>query len=399
MVELKFDNTRMLDFSSVPRAPPKLYITAETTDFDEVTLQHWRDEGFDVEYLPLENEGGPKAYVERLKTLHNGLGVGDYYGIVAYGDAAALCLEAHIKPNNTKLCALVAYYPSSIPAPQTHYPQSMSVLVHLTVGEEIGVNRNPEVLGIQGKRRTVRKRVDPGSGAGGELNLGYKAYTYEDVEAGFAEHDLDEYDKVAARLAWSRSLAAVRKGFRIEVDLESVWDHHTDLEFKTKDAEKTLATMVPNPYVNHVPTLTGGIGAKDLLRFYKDFFIPSNPPSLRIRLLSRTIGVDRVVDEMLCTFKHTNHIPWILPGIPPTDKDVEVVLVGVICIRGGKLYHEHLHWDQATVLVQVGLLDPKLVPESFKKKGVETLPVAGAETARKVVDEGSEESNKLIPDW
>ncbi|KAF2230871.1 dienelactone hydrolase-like protein [Viridothelium virens] len=399
MATLQFDKSRFLDFSSVPRAPPKLFVTAETSDFDEITLQKWRDEGFDVEYLPLENDGGQKAYLESLKRLHEGLGVGDYYGIVAYGDAAALCLDAHIKPNNTKICALVAYYPSSIPAPQTHYPPSLKVLVHLPSGEEIGVSRNAEILGLQGKRRTVKKRVDPGLGSGGELNLGYKAYTYDGVEAGFAEHDLDEYEKVAERLAWSRSLGTVRKGFRVEVDLEGVWDRHTDLEFKTKNADKTLATMVAKPYVNHIPTLTGGIGAKALHRFYADFFIPGNPPSFRTCLLSRTIGVDRVVDELLVTFKHTQPVPWMLPGIPATDKQVKIALVSVVCIRGGKLYHEHIYWDQASVLVQVGLLNPELVPEAMKKQGVERLPVVGVEGAEKVVDEESVESNELIPEW
>ena len=82
MATLKFDNSRFLDFSSVPHSPPKLFITAETSDFDEITLQQWRDEGFDVEYLPLENQGGQKAYLESLKRLHEGLGVSDYYGIV-----------------------------------------------------------------------------------------------------------------------------------------------------------------------------------------------------------------------------------------------------------------------------------------------------------------------------
>ena len=157
--------------------------------------------------------------------------------------------------------------------------------------------------------------------------------------------------------------------------------------------------MVANPYVNHIPTLTGGIGAEDLLRFYADFFIPGNPPSLCTRLLSRTIGVDRIIDEMLVTFKHTHEIPWMLPGIPATDKQVKVALVSVVCIRGGKLYHEHIYWDQASVLVQVGLLDPQLVPESMKKQGVKRLPVVGAEGAEKVVDEESVESNELIPEW
>ena len=97
-----------------------------------------------------------------------------------------------------------------------------------------------------------------------------------------------------------------------------------------------------HPYVNHVPTLTGGIGKKNLRRFYKDFFIPSNPESLTMRLISRTIGATQVVDEMIVSFKHTQEMPWMLPGVPPTDKDVEVALVSVVSIRGGKLYHEHV---------------------------------------------------------
>lgn len=171
------------------------------------------------------------------------------------------------------------------------------------------------------------------------------------------------------------------------------------LEFETKDADATLKTMVAQPYVNHVPTLTGGIGAIDLLRFYKDFFIPSNPPSMTNRLLSRTVGSDRVVDEMLISFTHSCEIPWMLPGVPPTNKHVEIVLVGVVCIRGGKLYHEHLHWDQASVLVQIGLLDARLGAVGLGKNGVNRLPIMGVETARKVVDEKAVESNELIEEW
>jgi hypothetical protein len=95
----------------------------------------------------------------------------------------------------------------------------------------------------------------------------------------------------------------------------------------------------------------------------------------------------------------------MLPGVPATGKKVEVVLVSVVCIRGGKLYHEHIHWDQATVLVQIGLLDPDLVPDSFKttqegkEKDVKRLPVQGREAARKVVNESRGKSNELIPGW
>lgn len=178
----------------------------------------------------------------------------------------------------------------------------------------------------------------------------------------------------------------------------SVWnaDHWCTqvVEFETKDAAATMATMVKEPYVNHVPTMTGGIGYRDLLHFYRDYFVPGNPPSLKMKLISRTIGTDRVVDEMILSFRHTQEVPWILPGVAPTNKFVEVALVAIVCIRGGKLYHEHIYWDQATVLVQIGLLDPNLSGKGFKR-----LPVVDGAGARKVADESSEPSNELIPDW
>lgn len=159
-----------------------------------------------------------------------------------------------------------------------------------------------------------------------------------------------------------------------------------------------------SPHVTYVPTLTGGIGTEELQRFYSEFFINCNPPSLKLTLLSRTIGADRLVDEMHVAFKHTQEMPWILPGIPPTNKRVEILVVSIVTVRGGKLYHEHIYWDQASVLVQVGLLDPKVVPQKASENGVKKLPVVGKEAARRVLrgydqgDEG-EATNELIPEW
>lgn len=125
---------------------------------------------------------------------------------------------------------------------------------------------------------------------------------------------------------------------------------------------------------------------------------------MKMTLLSRTIGADRVVDEMHAKFKHTTEMPWMLPGVPATDKSVEVLIVSVVAMRGGKLYHEHVYWDQASVLVQVGLLDPKLLPDAAQKLGVVKLPVIGRSAARRILtdwedrDDG-EASNDLIPGW
>ncbi|KAL2350076.1 dienelactone hydrolase-like protein [Cryomyces antarcticus] len=375
-------------------APPKLYITGETGEdeaFDQLTLRQWVDEGFDVTYLHF-NDGGPKY--KRLLQSGRWHGTGREV-CYTFGDAASEVLEAFLKPT-AKLCALVAYYPSAIPAPGTKFPGSVRLTVHLA-GKSQGVRKTPEILGIQGKRKTVRKRQATSIGTGGMTSLSYPSYVYE-AEPGFAEHDLDEYDKVADRLAWTRSLATVSKGFGAEVELEKIWEEHVELEFSKKNAEATMSTMVATPYVNHVPTLTGGIGGKDLARFYAHFFIPANPPSLSMRLVSRTIGVDRVVDELVLSFTHTQPMPWMLPGVPATHKRVEIALVSVVCIRGGKLYDERIYWDQASVLVQIGLLDPAVVPQKWRGK-VERLPVAGREAARKVLDEESEPSNELIPEW
>jgi hypothetical protein len=204
---------------------PKLYLTAETDtieDFDQVTLQKWRDEGFDLKYIPY-GKGGP-AYTRELQAISRTMSVGDSFGMVAFGDAAAACLETFRRPSS-RLVALVAYYPSSIPDPQSTFPIGLKVLVHLA-GGTVGVTRNAEFLGLQGKRRTVTKNIPAGTGTGGLLKLAYPSYTYDDVEPGFAEHDLEEYDKLAERIAWSRSLDTVRKAFKSEVDLEKVWEDH-----------------------------------------------------------------------------------------------------------------------------------------------------------------------------
>ncbi|KAK1969270.1 dienelactone hydrolase [Colletotrichum sublineola] len=388
-----------------PRARPKLYITAEDDDFDQITLGEWRDEGFDVEYLPMGNSAD--KYRGKLRSLSKKkMGPCETFGIVAYGDAAAVCLEHyHIMDNNPefKLGLLIGYYPTSIPDPKGHFPSSISALVHLAAGEEIGITKQTQMVGIQGRRRTTRKKVEAGMGTGGTLRLAYKTYTY-DAEPGFAEHDLDEYNKVAAELAWSRSLGAARKAFNNHADLELVLEENVQGKFFTRNLSQTMSTYTTHksPHVTHMPTLTGGIGAPELERFYSQFF--SNPRSMKLTLISRTIGSDRVVDEVHVRFKHTEEMPWILPGVPATNKRVEVLVVSIVGLRGGKLYHEHVYWDQASVLVQVGLLDPKVVPEAARKNGVQRLPVVGKEAARRVLkgwdpDEEGEADNALIPGW
>jgi carboxymethylenebutenolidase len=156
--------------------------------------------------------------------------------------------------------------------------------------------------------------------------------------------------------------------------LRKLWEDHVRYEFSTRSTDDTLATMVDDAYVNHIPVLTGGSGRDELHEFYSKRFIPQMPPDTEMTPVSRTIGEDQIVDEMVFKFTHTMRMDWMLPGISPTGKRVEVPLVAIIRFRDGKLAHEHIYWDQASVLVQIGLLD------------VSKLPVAGVEIARKVLD-------------
>lgn len=159
-----------------------------------------------------------------------------------------------------------------------------------------------------------------------------------------------------------------------EKALCEAWERHVQDEFVSHDLEDTLATMVEGAHVNHVPVLTGGVGKEALRAFYGERFIPQMPPDTAMELVSRTIGDRQIVDEMIFRFTHTVAMDWMLPGVAPTGKQVEVALVAIIGFDDGKLAHEHIYWDQASVLAQLGLID------------VATLPVAGAESARKVLD-------------
>jgi carboxymethylenebutenolidase len=156
------------------------------------------------------------------------------------------------------------------------------------------------------------------------------------------------------------------------------WDEHISYEFSTRDVSSTIATMVEDAYVNHVPVMTGGYGHEALRRFYKEDFISPMPADTSIQLVSRTIGQDQLVDEIIFSFTHTEEMPWMLPGVPPTHRRVDIPLVVVVGFRDDKLAHERIYWDQASVLKQIGLLEDP------------SLPVFGAETAHKLLNPAME---------
>jgi carboxymethylenebutenolidase len=159
-----------------------------------------------------------------------------------------------------------------------------------------------------------------------------------------------------------------------EKTLSDAWEKHLAAEFAAHSPDAAIETMTGDPRVNQVPVMLGGDGWEQLYEFYGRHFLPEIPPDWHVTPVSRTIGQGRLVDEFLVRFTHTIVMDWMLPGIQPTGKRVETAIVAIIQFEGDKLAHEHIYWDQASVLVQLGLLDAA------------GLPVVGAEAARSVVD-------------
>jgi carboxymethylenebutenolidase len=170
--------------------------------------------------------------------------------------------------------------------------------------------------------------------------------------------------------------------------LAAVLDDHLAAEFAAMDVDATMATMAADPYLNHVPVLTGGIGRDEVRRFYEQVFIGHWPADTAMERISRTVGADHVIDELVLSFTHDITMNHMLPGVPPTGRRVRLAVCVVAGFEAGKLTHEHIYWDQASVLVQVGLLDPA------------GLPVAGAEQADKLLAPRAVPANALLgPDW
>ena len=159
-----------------------------------------------------------------------------------------------------------------------------------------------------------------------------------------------------------KSLANGDDSHTQEPDLGAVFDQHIRHEFDDQDADATMQTMTKEPYVHHVPVMTGGIGYAGIYNFYKNHFIGKMPDDIKIVRISRTVGKDQVVDELILTFTHDREIDFILPGVPSTGRYVEIACVVVMNFRDGKIAHEHIYWDQASLLVQIGLLDRKMLP-------------------------------------
>jgi carboxymethylenebutenolidase len=167
-------------------------------------------------------------------------------------------------------------------------------------------------------------------------------------------------------------------------DIATVFDDHVAAEFVDRDLDAAMATMAPDPYVFHVPAMTGGDGFESVRAFYGAHFIGKWPEDTAITPVSRTVGENQVVDELILSFTHDIEMDAILPRVPPTGKNVTLPFCVVVGFEDGKVKHEHIYWDQASALAQIGLIDP------------DELPVTGGEQAANLLQRRAEPMNRLM---
>jgi carboxymethylenebutenolidase len=239
---------------------------------------------------------------------------------------------------------------------------------------------NPLLLHIGGLDKFCPPEAQAQIHAALDANPLVTIHDYPGMDHAFARTGGEHYDAAAAEIANLRTLEFLVSHLAgagcasAQQVLSQRWDDHVKYEFATRNTDDTLETMVVDSYVNHVPVMTGGVGHQELREFYSKDFIPQMPPDTAMTPVSRTIGVNQIVDEMVFEFTHTIKMDWMLPGVEPTGKHVKVALVVIVHFRDGKLAHEHIYWDQASVLAQLGLIDTS------------KLPVVGVESAEKVLN-------------
>jgi carboxymethylenebutenolidase len=201
------------------------------------------------------------------------------------------------------------------------------------------------------------------------------------AELKFRNKDVNFYNLITANTENRTEQAKIKYNKKMSETLSQsqqamldIFQQHVNAEL-LGDIETTMATMTDNPYLNHVPVMAGGVGKEGVRDFYTNHLVGKFfPPDVKMTTVSRTIGLDQIVEELVISFTHTTPIDFVLPGVEPTGKRVLIAFVVIVGFKDGKISHEHIYWDQASVLAQVGLL---------KSSG---LPVCGAESSRKVLD-------------
>ncbi|CAG8054390.1 unnamed protein product [Penicillium olsonii] len=401
-------------------SPRHLLLISDTAHFDPNVIHCFQAEGFDVIYLPFMGSGDAdkdrKALEYAVHLKEDELETGERYAIVAYHRPAYLLLASHHMTHSTtnpfpRLCALIAYYPLSSTDQYTYRQKdNCSPPGCSDTGSIFDPGPKSTYLPIQ--IHVPGPRVQPCalwpwiSLSSSEGDVTYKkrhrchVYSYAGSRAGFAEKDIAEdklgevdeevntEDEISAQLAWSRALGCLRRSFGVGshwavVDIETVWEEYWDRVWGELETRRENHGSVAEPAVNlltshgHfgelgcpagvssvkcVPTGAGGSTISSLRDFFTHVFIPNGPADQQVRLLSRTVGSDRIVDEITFSCRHTAEIPWLLPGVQPTDQAIQVVIVVVVGFCAGQITRQSLYWDQASVLAQVGVIDRGLLP-------------------------------------
>ncbi|KAJ5179917.1 hypothetical protein N7492_003127 [Penicillium capsulatum] len=401
-------------------SPRHLLLISDTTEFDARITRRFDVEGFDVTYIPFQCSSDPerdrKALQNAIHAKEDELETGERYAIVAYNRPAYYLLVAHhLTGSNTnpfpRLCALITYYPlPSTDIPTANDPNSPRESCSPACSDtstifEPGPSATflPIQIHLPGNNRKACTFWPWISLSASEGDVTYKkrhrchVYAYPETSAGFAERnsaqiakgiesDFDDNDLVSSQLAWSRTLGCLRRAFGAGsnwavVNIETVWEEYWERLLSELDGVKRQSSPTAVPglaieilagkdnnldeeglAVECLPTKAGGTTPSSLKDFFKQTFIPNGPASQHIRLLSRTVGADRIVDEISFSFCHTAEVPWLLPGVPPTNRDIKVVVVIIASFMADRIVSQSLYWDQADVLVQAGILDPGLAP-------------------------------------
>ncbi|KAF8803751.1 hypothetical protein BYT27DRAFT_7195092 [Phlegmacium glaucopus] len=344
---------------------------------DPDPITKWAEEGFAVVAITGSDEvllvaEALKRALEALQALKQ-VDIKQKFAVIVY-DSKVVYAVSEVVAKEPRIAAFVGY--GSFPAPTC---STIPIMLHLT-------SNTPEPAGYP--NQLITKHFYPTS------------------STNFVLHQATQYDPGSASLAHSRTLVFLRKGLGGPFfDLEAIWEEHTYFEFEVRSVAKTMGTMVAEPYVNHIPTMTGGIGRKNLTAFYRDHFIFCNPADATLQPVSRTVGADRIVDEFIYHITHDRVTDWLLPSVPPTGKKLSVPMIAIVNVRGDRVSNEHIWWDQATVLRQAGIM-PSFLPfpdpnaDAGSTSQLLRLPVTGVECAHMLLDESKGKSNEMFgPEW
>ncbi|KAJ6007158.1 hypothetical protein N7522_005509 [Penicillium canescens] len=407
-----------------------LIIVSDTAEFDPHIIQRFEAEGFVVTYLPFTGCGDAdkdrKALENAVHLKEDELESGERYAIVAYHRPAYLLLSSHHQTtSNTnpfpRLCAFIAYYP--LPSTDQYTYKRKENCEPPDCSDTTTIfEPGPKSTFLPIQIHLPGPRVQPCALwpwinlSASEGDVTYKkrhrchVYSYPGCTAGFAEKvigdervgegeeemDITYEDEVGLQLAWSRVLGCLKRAFEAGshwpvVDIETVWEEYWDRICAEVDERRSgnhrlveppvellaashageVGCPVGESAVTCLPTFAGASDISSLRSFFAQTFIPNGPEDQKIRLLTRTVGSDRIVDEIQFSCRHTAEIPWLLPGIAPTNRDIQVVIIVVASFCAGQITRQSLYWDQASVLVQSGMLDPGLLPRAVQPVAIQ----------------------------